>query len=44
MTEMKKVIQDVSKSYYEIFVQEYIKDFINGIECKKSYKLYVILM
>ena len=41
-TEVRKAIQDVSKSAYESFVQQYIKDFIEGIECKEAYNLYVI--
>ena len=41
MTEVKKQIQELSVSAYELFIQEYIKEFVEGIERNEAYDRYV---
>jgi hypothetical protein len=40
MTEAKKDVLEVSKSSYELFVQDRISDFVNGWNCQEAWDTY----
>lgn len=40
MTGAKTDIMEVSKSSYELFIQDHIDDFVHGFLCSESFNIY----